>query len=57
MLAKPDVEVVYEDGKAVGVKSEGETAKAKLVKHSCFRRHAVYLDNPSKLAILENLSN
>ena len=31
MLAKPDVEVVYEDGKAVGVKSEGETAKAHLV--------------------------
>lgn len=33
MLAKPDAEVVYEDGVAVGVSSEGETAKAKLV---CF---------------------
>lgn len=31
MLNKPDVEVVYEDGVAVGVKSEGEVAKAKLV--------------------------
>ncbi|KAL0040014.1 hypothetical protein WJX79_002376 [Trebouxia sp. C0005] len=31
MLAKPDVEVVYEEGVAVGVSSEGETAKAKLV--------------------------
>ena len=31
MLAKPDVKVVYEDSKAVGVTSEGETAKAKLV--------------------------
>lgn len=31
MLAKPDVEVVFEDGVAVGVSSEGETAKAKLV--------------------------
>lgn len=31
MLNKPDVEVVYEDGVAVGVKSEGEIAKAKLV--------------------------
>ena len=35
MLAKPDVQVVYEDGKAVGVQSEGETAKAKLVQHCC----------------------
>ena len=33
MLAKPDVEVVYENGVAVGVSSEGETAKAKLVTH------------------------
>ena len=32
MLAKPDVEVVYENGVAVGVSSEGETAKAKLVR-------------------------
>lgn len=32
MLAKPDVEVVFEDGVAVGVSSEGETAKAKLVR-------------------------
>lgn len=32
MLAKPDVEVVYDDaGRAVGVTSEGETAKAKFV--------------------------
>ena len=31
MLAKPDVEVVYEEGVAVGVSSEGETAKAKMV--------------------------
>lgn len=32
MLGKPDVEVVYDEaGKAVGVKSEGETARAKLV--------------------------
>jgi hypothetical protein len=35
MLAKPDVEVVYEEGVAVGVSSEGETAKAKLVGCSC----------------------
>lgn len=33
MLAKPDAEVVYENGVAVGVSSEGETAKAKLVRH------------------------
>lgn len=32
MLAKPDVKVVYEDGKAVGISSEGETAKAKMVR-------------------------
>ena len=31
MLAKPDAEVVYENNVAVGVSSEGETAKAKLV--------------------------
>lgn len=31
MLNKPDVEVAYEDGIAVGVTAEGETAKAKLV--------------------------
>ncbi|GAB4814512.1 hypothetical protein N2152v2_001558 [Parachlorella kessleri] len=32
MLAKPDAEVVFDEaGKAVGVKSEGETAKAKFV--------------------------
>ena len=31
MLAKPDVKVVYESGKAVGVTSENETAKAKFV--------------------------
>ncbi len=35
MLAKPDVEVVYEEGVAVGVSSEGETAKAKLVRCFC----------------------
>ena len=30
MLAKPDAEVVYnESGEAIGVKSEGETAKAR----------------------------
>mmetsp|Transcript_8318 Transcript_8318/g.30693 ORF Transcript_8318/g.30693 Transcript_8318/m.30693 type:complete len:442 (+) Transcript_8318:45-1370(+) len=31
MLNKPDCEVVYEDGVACGVKSDGETAKAKVV--------------------------
>lgn len=32
MLARPDVEVVYDEaGTAVGVKSEGETARAKFV--------------------------
>lgn len=31
MLSKPDAEVVWEGGQAVGVKSEGETARAKLV--------------------------
>jgi Rab GDP dissociation inhibitor len=31
MLSKPDVKVAYENGVAVGVTSEGETAKAKLV--------------------------
>merc|ERR1712230_122689 len=32
MLAKPDAEVVYDDsGVAIGVKSEGETAKSKFV--------------------------
>ena len=31
MLSKPDAEVVWEGGKAVGVRSEGETARAKLV--------------------------
>ena len=31
MLSKPDVEVVWEGGKAVGVRSEGETAHAKFV--------------------------
>jgi Rab GDP dissociation inhibitor len=32
MLAKPDATVVYDEaGKAVGVSSEGETAKAKFV--------------------------
>ena len=36
MLAKPDAEVVYEEGKAVGVSSEGETAKAKLVSHAAY---------------------
>ena len=41
MLAKPDAEVVYEDGVAVGVSSEGETAKAKLVcPQSCFTCHS-----------------
>lgn len=35
MLAKPDVEVVFENGVAVGVSSEGETAKAKLVGCTC----------------------
>lgn len=36
MLAKPDAEVVYENGVAVGVSSEGETAKAKMVGHCSF---------------------
>ena len=31
MLSKPDVTVAYENGVAVGVTSEGQTAKAKLV--------------------------
>ena len=32
MLAKPDAEVVYDEaGGAVGVSSEGETARAKFV--------------------------
>lgn len=31
MLDRPDVEVVYDNGVAVGVKAGGETAKAKLV--------------------------
>lgn len=32
MLNKPDVEVIYdENGRACGIKSEGETARAKLV--------------------------
>ena len=31
MLSKPDATVAYEDGAAVGVTSEGETARAKLV--------------------------
>jgi hypothetical protein len=31
MLNKPDAEVVWEDGAAVGVRSEGQTARAKLV--------------------------
>lgn len=31
MLNKPDAKVVYEDGKAVGVESEGQVAKAKMV--------------------------
>ena len=31
MLSKPDAQVVWEDGKAVGVSSEGETARAKFV--------------------------
>ena len=35
MLAKPDVEVVFENGVAVGISSEGETAKAKLVGCTC----------------------
>lgn len=39
MLAKPDAEVVYEDGVAVGVSSEGETAKAKLVCHLLYPNH------------------
>ena len=43
MLAKPDVEVVYEDGVAVGISSEGETAKAKLV-----RLHALLLHRITK---------
>ena len=41
MLAKPDVEVVYEEGVAVGVSSEGETAKAKLVRFSLYSCFAV----------------
>ena len=31
MLSKPDATVAFEDGVAVGVTSEGETARAKLV--------------------------
>ena len=31
MLSKPDATPVFEDGKAVGVSSEGQTARAKLV--------------------------
>lgn len=31
MLQKPIEEIVYEDGKVIGVKSEGQTVKAKLV--------------------------
>ena len=31
MLSKPDAKVAYEDGVAVGVTAEGETARAKLV--------------------------
>ena len=31
MLSKPDAKVAFEDGVAVGVTSEGETARAKLV--------------------------
>ena len=31
MLSKPDVKVAYQNGVAVGVTAEGETAKAKLV--------------------------
>lgn len=30
-MNKPDVQVAFEDGVAVGVTAEGETAKAKLV--------------------------
>ena len=31
MLDRPDAEIVYEDGKVVGVKAQGETAKCKMV--------------------------
>ncbi len=31
MLSKPDAQVAYENGVAVGVTADGETAKAKLV--------------------------
>lgn len=31
MLSKPDAKVVYEEGKAVGVESEGQTARASFV--------------------------
>lgn len=31
MLAKPDAAVAYDDGVAVGVSSEGATARAKMV--------------------------
>lgn len=31
MLDRPDAEIVYEDGKVVGVKAQGEVAKCKLV--------------------------
>ena len=36
MLAKSDVEVVYDEetGRACGAKSEGETAKAKFLSHA-----------------------
>ena len=39
MLAKPDVEGVYEEGVEVGVSSEGETAKAKLVSFELVLQH------------------
>ena len=44
MLAKPDVKVAFdESGKAIGVTSEGQTAKAKLVSNAfcCLAKQAL----------------
>ena len=44
MLAKPDVKVAFDDsGKAIGVTSEGQTAKAKLVSNAfcCLAKQAL----------------
>ena len=42
MLAKPDVKVAFdESGKAIGVTSEGQTAKAKLVSNAVCQSKAL----------------